>query len=128
MAYTQYGQIARRIRERNSEVRFNMADRLGVTYEDLSGIEVGYKKVTPELIQKLVEEYKIDPVEEQEIREAAKAANEYYEMIKNTVIQNFVQKYNVGPEEEQEIREAANASDDWLKVINELVKQKEAQA
>lgn len=128
MAYTQYGQIAHRIRERNSEVRFNMADRLGITYEELSGIEAGYKKVTPELIQKLVEEYKIDPEEEQEIREAAKAANAYYEMIKNQVIQNFVQKYNVGPEEEQEIREAANASDDWLKVINELVKQKEAQA
>ena len=87
MAYTQYGQIAHRIRERNSEVRFNMADRLGLTYEELSGIEAGYKKVTPELIQKLVEEYKIDPEEEQEIREAANASDDWLKVINELVKQ-----------------------------------------
>lgn len=128
MAYTQYGQIAHRIRERNNEVRFNMADRLGITYEELSDIETGMKKVTLELIQKLVEEYKIDPEEEQEIRKAAIASNVYFEMIKNHVIQEIVKKYNIGPEEEQKIREAANASNDWLKMMDELVKQKKALA
>jgi transcriptional regulator with XRE-family HTH domain len=69
------GKFLRKLRVDEDEYLKDMSERIGVSISFLSAVENETKKITPKMIDKLVEEYSLNSGQEDQLRKYAMEAN-----------------------------------------------------
>ena len=70
MSYTRFGEFVRLLRVKNHEVMGDMADLLGTSTPNLSAVENGKKNVPKNWIPIIIEHYKLNDDQIEELKEA----------------------------------------------------------
>lgn len=81
MAYTRFGEFVRILRIKHHEVMGDMAKFLGSSVPFLSAVENGKKNVPTEWIEKIIDHYSLNAVEQLELKMAIDESKTQYKIV-----------------------------------------------
>ena len=70
MGYTKFGEFVRILRVKHHEIMGDMAEFLGASLPFLSAVENGKKNVPKEWIPKIIEHYKLNEIEQEQLKDS----------------------------------------------------------